>query len=223
MAKNLPGGVPAVRLSSHLQLAAFFPPSGRGGRGGRRRSAPTPALMVDLRVVIRRNFPVGPGSRRIVHEVAEDIVLRRQHARKLRLPERMERALAADVLPLVEHPFDRGAVVASTEKICQYVATVCADPRLAKGGAQVLVLLDTFACPALLRPLPRKPMRIPAEHGVVAMRIPASACTKMESGIATEAVEKARPIGVIGDGHLKQADDGVKQVEEERWKGWLPW
>ncbi|CAM0880017.1 unnamed protein product [Alopecurus aequalis] len=214
MEKNLPGGVPAVRLSCHLHLAAFFPPSGARG-AGRRRSAPTPALMVDLRVVIRRNFPVGPGSRRIVHEVAEDIVLRRQHARKLRLPERVERALAADVLPLVEHPFDRGAVVASTEKICDYVASVCADLRLAKGGAQVLVLLVTSACPAFLRPLPRKLMRIPAKHGVVTMRIPASACTKTKSGIAAAAVEKARPIGVIGDGHQKQP--------EERWKGWLPW
>ncbi|CAM0951836.1 unnamed protein product [Alopecurus aequalis] len=222
MSKNL-AGVPAVRLSKRLQLAAFFPPSGRGGR---RRSAPTPALMVDVRVVIRRHFPISPGSRIVVQEVAEDIVLRRQHARKLRLPERVERALAADVLPLVEHPFDRGAVVASTEKICEYVARVCADPRLAKGGARVLVLLDTFACPAFLRPLPRKPMRIPpAKHAVVTMRT--NACTKTESGIVAAAAvvpaEKERPIGVIGDGQPKQVDDMFKGGAEERWKGWLPW
>ncbi|KAM0865972.1 hypothetical protein ACQ4PT_042917 [Festuca glaucescens] len=153
MEKHLPGGVRAIRLSSRLQLAAFFPPSGQRGRRG---SAPPPALMVDVRVIIRRHFPVGRG--RIVQEVAEDILLRRQQARKLRLPERVERALAEEVLPLVEHPFDRGAVVAAREKICKYVAGACADPRLAKRGAQVLVLLDTFACPVFLRPPPRKPM-----------------------------------------------------------------
>jgi hypothetical protein len=107
--------------------------------------------MVDVRVIIRRHFPIGQGNQ-MVQKVANDMVLRRQQARKLRLPERVEHALAEDVLPLVEHPFDRDAVVAATGKISNYVAAACSDPRLAKGGAQVLVLLDTFACPVLLRP-----------------------------------------------------------------------
>ena len=222
MEKNF-RGVPVVRLSSRLQLAAFFPPSGRGGRRG---SAAPPPLMVDVRVVIRRHFPIGPGSR-IVQEVAEDIVLRRQHARKLRVPERVEQALTAEVLPFVEHPFDRGAVVASTEKICEHMVRVCADPCLAKGGAQVLVLLDTFACPAFLRPLARKPMRIstfPAKH-VVATMMRTNASTKTEHGIDAAVVpaEKARPVGVIGDGRPKQVDDRFKGEAEERWEGWLPW
>jgi ribosomal protein L13E len=172
--------------------------------------------MVDVRVIIRRHFPIGRG--RIVQEVAKDIVLRRQQARKLRLPECVERALTEDVLPLVEHPFDRGAVVAAREKITKYVAAACADPRLAKGGAQVLVLLDTFACPVFLRPLPRKPMmRIstcPSKHAAVAMRT--NPCTKEEFGIAAAvSAEKARSIGVIGDRRPKQVD--------ERSKGWVPW
>jgi hypothetical protein len=171
--------------------------------------------MVDVRVIIRRHFPIGQGSQ-MAQKVANDIVLRRQQARKLRLPGRVERALAEDVLPLVDHPFDRDAVVAATEKISKYVAGACSDPRLAMGGATVLLLLDTFACPVLLRPR----MRIsfcPAKHAVVAMRTNAS--TKTEYGIATDA-EKTRPIGVIGDGRHKQVDDGEV---EERWKGWTPW
>ena len=181
-------------------------------------------------MVIRRHFPIGgPGGNRIVEEVAEDIMLRRQQARKLRDPELVEQALAADVLPLLEHPFDRGAVVASTEKICNYVARVCADPLLADGGAQVLVLLDTFARPVFVPPPARKPMRIstiPAKHPVAMMRT-RSACMKTESGIAAAAAvpaEKARPVGVIGDRRPKQVEIGSRPVEvEERWKGWLPW
>ncbi|TVU47238.1 hypothetical protein EJB05_06830, partial [Eragrostis curvula] len=58
--------------------------------------------MVDVRVVIRRHFPVrGPGGTQIVVEkVAEDIALRRRQSRQLRQPERVDRALAMDVLPL---------------------------------------------------------------------------------------------------------------------------
>jgi hypothetical protein len=223
MEKRLPGGVPAVRLSNRLQLAAFFPPSGQRGRRG---SALPPALMVDVRVIIRRHFPIGRG--RIVQKVAKDIMVRRQQARKLRLPECVERALAEDVLPLVEHPFDHGAVVAAREKICEYVAGACADPRLAKGGAQVLVLLDTFACPVFLRPPPRKPMMMistgPTKHAGVAMRT--NPCMKTEPGIcAAVPAEKVRPpIGVIGDGRPKQVDERSKAGEvEERWMGWVPW
>jgi hypothetical protein len=154
----------------------------------------------------------------MAHKVANDIVLRRQQARKLRLPERVERALAEDVLPLVDHPFGRDAVVAATEKISKYVAGACSDPRLAKGGAQVLLLLDTFACPVLLRPRTRMSF-CPAKHAVVAMRTNAS--TKTENGIAAATpAEKTRPIGVIGDGRPKKVDDGEV---EERWKGWTPW
>jgi hypothetical protein len=209
-------GAPAVRFSSRLQVAAFFQTSGRGDR---RRTGTPPPLMVDVRVIIRRHFPIGQGNQ-MVQKVANDMVLRRQQARKLRLPERVERVLAEDVLPLVEHPFDRGAVVAATEKISKYVAGACSDPRLAKGGAQVLVLLDTFACPVLLRPR----MRIsscPAKHAGVAMTMRTNASTTTEYGIeAAKPAEKTRPIGVIGDGRPKQVDKGEI---EERWKGWLPW
>ena len=120
-------------------------------------------------------------------------------------------------------------MVASTEKICNYVARVCADPLLADGGAQVLVLLDTYARPVFLRPPAPKPMRIstfPAKHAVAMMRT-RSACMKTESGIAAAAAvpaEKARPVGVIGDRRPKQVEIGSRPVEvEERWKGWLPW
>jgi hypothetical protein len=205
-------GAWAVRFSSRLQVAAFFQTSGRGDR---RRTGTPPPLMVDVRVIIRRHFPIGQGNQ-MVQKVANDMLLRRQQARKLRLPECVEHALAEDVLPLVEHPFDRGAVVAAKEKISNYVAAACSYPRLAKGGAQVLVLLDTFACPVLLRP-----RSCPAKHAGVAMTMKTNASTTTEYGIAAATpAEKTRPIGVIGDGRPKQVDKGEV---EERWKGWLPW
>lgn len=111
-----------------------------------------------MRIVIRRHFPVaGPGGgARIAVKVAEDIALRRRPSRKLRGAESVERALAEEVLPLVAHPFDRRAVAASRKEICAHVAAACADPRIARGGAHVLVLIDTFACPVVFRRLPRR-------------------------------------------------------------------
>jgi hypothetical protein len=51
-------------------------------------------------------------------------------------------------------------------------------------------------------------------------------CTKTEPAIcvALPAEKVRRPIGVIGDGRLKQVDERSKDSEvEERWKGWVPW
>ncbi|KQK21891.1 hypothetical protein BRADI_1g63770v3 [Brachypodium distachyon] len=210
--KRLPV-VPVVRLSTRLHLTAFFPSPAHGGRRCVSAGSP-PALMADVRVVIRRHFPAGPANRVVVEKVAEDISLRRQPSRKLRSPERVERALAADVMPLVRHTFDRRAVVEARKEIAAYVSGACADPRLAKGGVQILVLLDTFACRTLLRPAPalRKP--------VAAVKNEACARTT-EQGVAAVPVKKARDVGVIGDGRPKKVD--VQPQVEERFKGWVPW
>ncbi|KAL6644994.1 hypothetical protein ACP70R_016602 [Stipagrostis hirtigluma subsp. patula] len=215
-------GVPAVRLDSRLHLATFFPsssPSLSSRRGARHGSAgPPPALTADVRVVIRRHFPVvGPcGTRIVAKKVAEDIVLRRRPSRKLRGTEDVERALAEEVLPRVAHPFDRGAVVASRKEICARVAAACADARIAHGGAHVLVLIDTFARPVVLRlPPPCKTttqgvVRAPKSFAVR----PAGTCIDMDSKSSPPA-KKSKPIGVIGDGRPKPT--------EERSKGWVPW
>ena len=132
MDHRLPRGVPAVRLSSRLQLATTFgvEPSPSSRRGARR--GPPPAMTADVRVVIRRHFPVvGPGGTRIAEKVAQDIALRRRPSRRLRLPESVGRALADEVLPLVAHPFDRGAVVAGMKPICARVGAACAEQRVA--------------------------------------------------------------------------------------------
>lgn len=227
MDRRLPGGVPAVRLARRLQLATFFATesttsSNRIGRqtGSRSRGQP-PALTADVRIVIRRHFPVvGPGGTRIAMEVAEDIALRRRPSRKLRRPERVERALAAEVLPLVAHPFDRGAVVASWKEICAHMAAACADPRIARAGAHVLILIDTFACPVVFRrlPLPPKPMKTvvacacacaPKKLVVTSVK----PCMEPKSDVP---VPGKKPVGVIGDRR-------PKPEVEERYKGWVPW
>jgi hypothetical protein len=170
MGPRFPGGFPAARLSSRVQLAVFFTgdspsSSSRRGDGGRHGlKGPLPALTAEVRVVIRRHFPVGgPCGTRMVETVAEDIALRRRPSRALREPESVDRALAMDVLPHVRHPFDRGAVVAAGKKICAHVAAACAHPRIGHGGAHVLVLIDTMACPVVLRrpPWSNKPMMEP--------------------------------------------------------------
>ncbi|CAN6289587.1 unnamed protein product [Urochloa humidicola] len=165
--QRLPGGVPATRVASRLQMSTTFAaPSSR-------RRGPAPALTVDVRVVIRRHFPVavpgggGGGGTRIAEKVAGDIALRRRPSRKLRDAESVERALAGEVLPLVAHPFDRGAVAAATKEICAHVAAACDDPCVARGGARVLVLIDTFACPVVFRFRPAHP---PSQAGAAACR-----------------------------------------------------
>lgn len=216
MDKHLPA-VPAVHLTSRLQLATFFPPSSRGGRRGSAGPPPPPALMADIRVVIRRHFPVGPDNR-IVEKVAEDIALRRQQSRKLRRPERVERALAADVLPLVKHPFDRGAVVAARNEVCAYVSGACADPRLAKGGVQVLVLLDIFACPTLFLPPPCKRIRNTGPASAKRLVVRTNPCMEVDLGSTTVPAKKPpQSVGTIGDRRR------LKPVKEERFEGWLPW
>ncbi|TVU47233.1 hypothetical protein EJB05_06825, partial [Eragrostis curvula] len=214
------GGVPAVRLASRLQLATFFTPaspspsSSRGGRHG--CTGPSPALTADVRVVILRHFPVhGPCGTRIVDKVAEDIALRRRQSRQLRQPERVDRALATDVLPLVRHPFDRSAVARAGKEICAHVAAVCADPRIAHGGAHVLVLIDTFACPVVFRrPPPSKPMQrvacAPSKTFVVVKNT--DPCMDVEG---TVPAEKLKPVGVIGDKRPKPVEETIK--------GWVPW
>ncbi|KAG8063808.1 hypothetical protein GUJ93_ZPchr0003g17647 [Zizania palustris] len=227
MDRHLPA-VPVLRVGSSLHLDSFFPTP--GGRRGSARSPP--ALMADVRIVIRRNFPAGPMGP-IVDRVAVDIALRRQPSRNLRCPERVERALAEHVVPFVKHSFDRRAVAIASKKICWYVSGACADPRLAYGGVQVLVLLDTFACPTLLRPAPRPrehsstgspefgvPVRTPtsrvapptsAEHGGDILEI----CRCMKIGVKRK--EQQRSVGTIGDGRLAK-DGGV-----DRLQGWVPW
>ena len=218
-------GVPAVCLSRRLQLAtSFFPQPGSSSssarRGGGRRGSSPPALSADVRVVIRRHFPVaGARGTRIVEKVAEDIALRRRPARSLRGPDRVERALAEDVLPLVGHTFDRGAVVAASREICAHVAAACADPRVASGGVRVLVLVDTFACPVLFRPGPPcKPMRsgVAVVKDAVARAGDQDAGSEPGSGLpAAAAKEQPRHIGVIGGSRPEPV--------EKRFQGWLPW
>jgi hypothetical protein len=177
--------------------------------------------MVDVRIIIRRHFPVrvGPGRTRIIEKVAEDIDLRRRPSRKLRGPERVERALAEGVLPRVEHPFDRGAVVAASKDICAHVSTACADPRLAEGGAHVLVLIDTFACPVVFRPPPQCElmMRNASAPKSFVERM-ANPCMDVESRLPAK--EPRWPISVIGDGKHKPVEE---PCVEERFDGWLPW
>ncbi|KAG0551305.1 hypothetical protein BDA96_01G411900 [Sorghum bicolor] len=228
MDRRLPGGVPAVRLASRLQLATFFAtdstsPSNRCRRqqaGSRRRQAP--ALTADVRVVIRRHFPVVVvgGGTRIAVEVAEDIALRRRPSRKLRGAESVERALAQEVLPLVAHPFDRGAVAASRKQICAHVAAACADPRIARCGAHVLVLIDTFACPVVFRrlpvPLPPKPMKAVVACAPKSFVVTSAKPCCMEELESDVPVPGKKPVGVVGDRR-------PKPVVEERYKGWVPW
>ncbi|KAL5209142.1 hypothetical protein ABZP36_004765 [Zizania latifolia] len=236
MERHLPG-VPAVRVGSSLHLASFFSTPGR--RRGSARSPPE--LMADVRVVIRRHFPVGSKGL-IVERVADDIALRRQPSRKLRRPECVESALAEHVLPFVQHPIDRRAVASASKQICEYVSRACADPRLANTGVQVLVLLDTFACPTLLRPAPRKQSTTDTcpEFGVAVRTCPCMdidqeskqpelcmsptlaergdilrTCRCMEIGV--KSMEPPRSVGTIGDGRPAKAG-GV-----DRLQGWVPW
>ena len=130
MDHRLPGGVPAVRLSSRLQLATTYGAAEPASLSGRSARGPPPALTADVRVVIRRHFPVvGPGGARVAGKVAADIALRRRPSRALRGAGCVERALADEVLLLVAHPFDRGAVVGARKEICARVAAACGDPR----------------------------------------------------------------------------------------------
>ncbi|KAG8051556.1 hypothetical protein GUJ93_ZPchr0001g30486 [Zizania palustris] len=216
MDRRLPG-VPVVRVGSSLHLAASFFPT-PGGRRGSARSPP--ALMADVRIVIRRNFPVGPMGP-IVERVDVDIALRRQQSRKLRCPERVERALAEHVVPFVKHSFDRRAVAIASKDICRYVSEACADPRLADGGVQVLILLDTFACPTLLRPAPRPRNGEHYSTGSPEFGVAVRTCPCMETGrfmkIGVKSKEQQRAIGTIGDG-LPAKAGGVDRLE-----GWVPW
>ncbi|KAF0909736.1 hypothetical protein E2562_000073 [Oryza meyeriana var. granulata] len=226
--------LPAVRVGSRLHLASVF-----SRPGGRRRgsAASPPALMADVRVVIRRHFPVGLKGV-VVEKVSDDIALRRQPSRKLRTPERVARALAEQVLPFVEHPIDLRAVAIASKQICAYVSAACSDPRLADGGVQVLVLLDTFACPTLLRPAPR-------DKQSTDLRVVARTCPCLEIDLGSRKPSFARladssehgafvrtcpcmdtvvrskkttsSVGIIGDGRRKAVHD----VDQP--KGWVPW
>ncbi|KAL5217674.1 hypothetical protein ABZP36_018358 [Zizania latifolia] len=198
----LPAGLPVVRVGSRLQLASTFSEPGGQRRGS---AGPPPALMADVRVVVRRHFPVGPKGVIIEKKVADDIALRRQPSRKLRRPELVERALAEHVLP------------------------ACADPRLATGGVQVLVLLDTFALPTLLRPSPRKQSRDDSlEFGVAvrtcpcmetapASKKPSLSCWCMEFGAGSR---RPRSVGTIGDARRKQL---VGEEDQKLELGWSLW
>jgi hypothetical protein len=214
-------GVPFVRLNRRLQIAiSFFPSSThRAGRLVRSAGGPPPALTADVRVVVRRHFPaVGPLGTRIVQKVSEDIALRRRPSRKLREPDRVERALVQDVIPLVSHPFDRGAMVATSREISARVAAACADTRIAGAGVRVLVIVDTFACPVVFRPRPPcKPTMWSGAVKNAITRADDDLCTVEPESLLTAVAgkEEPRPVGVIGDMRPKPV--------EERFKGWLPW
>ena len=216
MDHRLPRGVPAVRLSSRLQLATAFgaepaPSSRRGDRRGSR--GPPPVMTADVRVVVRTHFPVvGPGGRtRIAEKVAQDIALRRRPSRRLRLPESVGRALADEVLPLVAHPFDRGAVAAAREEICAHVAAACDDQRIGRGGTRVLVLIDTFACPVLFRPPPCKPapQRVVCAPGNL---VATTATQSMDLEIKVP-TKKPNPYGAIGDQRSKLLVEEAPKLE----------
>jgi len=217
MDHRLPRGVPAVRLSSRLQLATTFgaepaPSSRRGARRG--STGPPPAMTADVRVVIRRHFPVvGPGGgTRIAEKVAQDIALRRRPSRRLRLPESVGRALADEVLPLVAHPFDRGAVAAARNEICAHVAAACDDQRIVRGGARVLVLIDTFACPVVFRPPPPckpAPQRVVCAPGNL---VATTATQSMDLEIKVP-TKKPNPYGAIGDQRSKLLVEEAPKLE----------
>ncbi|CAN6306803.1 unnamed protein product [Urochloa humidicola] len=230
--------VPAVRLSSRLQLAVSFipqPPASssttrRGGRRRGRRSAAGPPT-ADVQVVIRRHFPVagprGGGGARIVQKVAEDIALRRRPARELGEPGRVARALAEDVLPRVAHPFDRGAVAAVGAEICARVAAACADERVDAGagsGVRVLVLVDTFTCPVVPLRSRQPPCKPVMWSGGASARVKDAiaradgTCTGLEpaKSVLRAAKEQPHHVGVIGDRR-------PPKPVEERFQGWLPW
>jgi len=106
----------------------------------------------------------------------------------------VERALADEVLPQVARPFDRGAVVRARKEIS------AGDPRIARGGARVLVLVDTFACPVLFRPPPCKP--VPQAQHVVRAPGNLAACrtaTRSVDGEVMAPTMKPNPYGVVGD------------------------
>ena len=217
MDHRLPRGVPAVRLSSRLQLATTFgvEPSPSSRRGARR--GPPPAMTADVRVVIRRHFPVvGPGGgTRIAEKVAQDIALRRRPSRRLRLPESVGRALADEVLPLVAHPFDRGAVAAARDEICAHVAAACDDQRIVRGGARVLVLIDTFACPVVFRPppppcKPAPPRRAVCAPGNLVTATATHQSVDLEIAMPTK---KPNPHGVIGDRRPKLVVEEAPKLE----------
>ncbi|TVU47237.1 hypothetical protein EJB05_06829, partial [Eragrostis curvula] len=130
----------------------------------------------------------------------------------------VDRALAKYVMPLVRHPFDRNAVVAAGKEICAHVATACADPCIAHGGAHVLVLIDTFACPVVFRRLPpslqvQRVVSAPPKIAVV-VKTP-NPSEDLGSTVPAEK-PKLKPIGVIGDKRPKPA-------AEEMFQGWVPW
>ncbi|KAF8683969.1 hypothetical protein HU200_044918 [Digitaria exilis] len=230
---RLPVGVPSVRLSSRLQMIATYAADSApsSSRHSARRGQHPPALTVDVRVVIRRHFPVvavGPAgsTRRIAEKVAADIALRRRPSRKLREPESVERALAEEVLPLVSHPFDRGAMAAASKKISARVAAACVDPPVARGGARVLVIVDTFACPVVaLRRRPPPPLLKLVPRRNVACCAPEGNC--FVAGTETQRLDleletkmpakKPNPYGVIGDRRSKPAVEEGSKLE-----GWTP-
>ena len=171
-------------------------------------------MTADVRVVIRRHFPVvGPGGgTRIAEKVAQDIALRRRPSRRLRLPESVGRALADEVLPLVAHPFDRGAVAAARNEICAHVAAACDDQRIVRGGARVLVLIDTFACPVVFRPPPPckpAPQRVVCAPGNL---VAATATQSMDLEIKVP-TKKPNPYGAIGDRRPKLVVEEAPKLE----------
>ncbi|KAK3151487.1 hypothetical protein QOZ80_3AG0246540 [Eleusine coracana subsp. coracana] len=150
-----------------------------------------------------------------------DIALRRRPSRPLRDPEQVDHALAEDVLPLVRHKFDRGAVVGGTREICAHVSAACADQHLAHGGVHVLVLVDTFACAGTV--LRRAAVQSPPLYKLMRMiggaPMKSFAVTKkMGSGTMPPPAKKSS-FGVIGGGRPNKP-----AADEERFKGyWLPW
>ena len=167
-------------------------------------------MSADVRVVIRRHFPVaGPRGTRVVQKVAGDIALRRRPSRGLRGPDRVKRALAEDVLPRVTHLFDRGAVVAASGEICARVAAACAS----------WFWWTHSRAPVLFRPgPPYKLMRsgVAVVKDAVARAGDPDAGSEPGSGLpAAAAKEQPRHIGVIGGSR----PDPV----EKRFQGWLPW
>ncbi|KAG2541121.1 hypothetical protein PVAP13_9NG603200 [Panicum virgatum] len=180
----------------------------------RRSTGSPPAMSADVRIVIRRHFPVvGPGGgTRIAEKVAQDIALRRRPSRRLRLPESVGRALADEVLPLVAHPFDRGAVAAARDEICAHVAAACDDQRIVRGGARVLVLIDTFACPVVFRPPPPckpAPQRVVCAPGNL---VATTATQSMDLEIKVP-TKKPNPYGAIGDQRSKLLVEEAPKLE----------
>ncbi|OEL22407.1 hypothetical protein BAE44_0016570, partial [Dichanthelium oligosanthes] len=136
----------------------------------------------------------------------------------LREPERVEQALAEELLPLVAHPFDprrrgRGHEADLLARTWPRPAPGSASNRAARA---CLLRSTPSRAPRRSAPRPDKPVGSAAcapESLVVRTTSANNPCMESESTVAAQI---PKPCGVIGDRR-------PEPVVEERFKGWVPW